>query len=131
MAIIVGYTPTPEGEAALEHAVMGASAHTEDLAVINVSATSNPPEKTFTTERDLAHVDGALSRSGVPFTIRLLVRGKDAAQQIVELASEVVASLIVIGLRHRTAVGKLLLGSNSQQILLDAACPAVAVKARR
>ncbi|HEY3437459.1 MAG TPA: universal stress protein [Actinotalea sp.] len=131
MAIIVGYTPTPEGEAALAHAVVEAGAHKQDLVVVNVSATSDPPEKTFATEKELAHVDGTLSRSGVPFTIRQLVRGRDAAEEIVELAAEIDAGLIVIGLHHRTPVGKLLLGSNSQQILLDAACPVVAVKAKR
>lgn len=129
MAIIVGYTPTPEGEAALQHAVLEADAHHEDLVVVNVSAHHDPDEKTFASEEELAHVDGVLSASNVSFTVRQLVRGKDPAEEILALAVELGASMIVIGLRHRTPVGKLLLGSNSQQILLDATCPVVAVKA--
>ena len=40
-----------------------------------------------------------------------------------------VIDLIVIGLRRRTPIGKLILGSNAQRILLDAPCPVIAVKA--
>ena len=45
------------------------------------------------------------------------------------MAEEVGADFIVIGLRKRTPVGKLILGSNAQRILLDAPCPVLAVKA--
>ena len=39
------------------------------------------------------------------------------------------AELVVIGMRHRTAVGKFLLGSTAQRILLDTPCPVLSVKA--
>ena len=45
------------------------------------------------------------------------------------VAEETNADFIVIGLRRRTPVGKLILGSNAQRILLDAPCPVLAVKA--
>nr|MBA2445949.1 universal stress protein [Nocardioidaceae bacterium] len=61
--------------------------------------------------------------------IRQLVRGLDPAEDLINLASELSADLIVIGLRRRSPVGKLILGSNAQRILLDAPCPVLAVKA--
>lgn len=129
MSIIVGWTPTPEGDAALDHALREASAHEQDLVVVNVSATSDPHD-TFATDKELLHVQLKLTDSGVPHTVRQLVRGRTPAEEIVGLAAETKADLIVIGLRHRSPVGKLLLGSRSQEILLEAPCPVLAVKAR-
>jgi nucleotide-binding universal stress UspA family protein len=47
---------------------------------------------------------------------------------ILRIAREANASVIVIGLRQRSAVGKLILGSTAQRILLDADRPVLAVK---
>ncbi|MBC7291266.1 MAG: universal stress protein [Actinotalea sp.] len=131
MTIIVGYTPTPEGEAALDHSIKEAHNHGDELLVVNVSARSDPPESTFATDTELAAVQQRLEGEGVRFTLRQLVRGKDPADEILGLAEELDVRGIVIGVRHRTPVGKLLLGSNSQRILLEAACPVIAVKAQR
>jgi len=50
------------------------------------------------------------------------------AEEILRVAEEVSADMIVIGLRRRSLVGKLFLGSTSQQIIIDADCPVVTVK---
>jgi len=55
-------------------------------------------------------------------------QGTDPADALVRVAGERDASVIVIGLRHRTPVGKLIMGSTAQRILLDARCPGLAVK---
>jgi nucleotide-binding universal stress UspA family protein len=65
----------------------------------------------------------------VEHEVRQLVRGKDPAEDLIGVAEEVKADLIVIGLRRRSPVGKLILGSNAQRVLLDAGCPVLAVKA--
>ena len=57
------------------------------------------------------------------------MRGNDPAEDLISVAQEVSADFIVIGLRRRSPVGKLILGSNAQRILLDASCPVLAVKA--
>ena len=80
-------------------------------------------------DETLSDVHSVLHESGVEHEVRQLVRGVDPADDLIAVADEVDADLIVIGLRRRTPVGKLIMGSNAQQILLDAACPVLAVKA--
>ncbi|BDZ56562.1 universal stress protein [Barrientosiimonas endolithica] len=68
-----------------------------------------------------------LEESGLDFELRQPM-GPDVADLVLEAADEVAATMIVVGLRRRTPVGKLILGSTSQRILLDARCPVLAVK---
>lgn len=129
MTILVGYVPTPEGEAALRAGVDAARARREALLVVNTSRGDAPVDRGFAERADLDQVRRDLTELGVDFDIRQVVGGRDAAEEIVELAESAEVSLVVIGLRHRSPVGKLLLGSSAQRILLDAPCPVLAVKA--
>ena len=77
----------------------------------------------------LDRVHGLLHASDVDHDLHHLVRGKDPVRDVLDMAEEMDADLIVIGIRRRTPVGKLVLGSNSQSILLEADHPVLAVKA--
>jgi nucleotide-binding universal stress UspA family protein len=70
-----------------------------------------------------------LAASGVAYEIRIAADAQDSAEELIRTAETTGADFIVIGLRRRSPVGKLLLGSNAQRVLLDAACPVLAVKA--
>jgi nucleotide-binding universal stress UspA family protein len=104
--------------------------HVEELIVINSDSGKNfDPDDTLRFETALEGVRGRLVEAGVNVEVRQLVRGKEPAEDLIEAAESSHAELIVIGLRRRTPVGKLILGSNAQRILLDATCPVLAVKA--
>jgi nucleotide-binding universal stress UspA family protein len=129
MTIVVGYVPTPEGEAALDAAVTEAQRREEPLHVVNTTRGDSLVDERFLAEDALADLRKRLDASGVVYEIDQKVRGHEASDEIVEAADRVHASLIVIGLRRRTPTGKLITGSQAQRILLDANCPVLAVKA--
>jgi len=58
--------------------------------------------------------------------IARIAQGRPSTE-IIEVLKEQPYSFAVIGVRNRSRVGKFLLGSNSQDVLLNAPCPVVAV----
>jgi nucleotide-binding universal stress UspA family protein len=129
MTVLVGYVPSPEGEAALRAGIDEARLRGEKMLVVNTSRGDAYADPRFAQEPDLAHVREDLAALGIDFDIRQVLGAGDAAEEIIELAEQADVSLVVIGLRRRSAVGKLIMGSAAQQILLGAGCPVLAVKA--
>jgi len=128
--IVVGYVASPEGEAALDRAVDEARLRGASLVVVNSQRGGRTAdyEELALTDEQVQAIRTRLQDVGVEHDIRGLVRGKDPADDLIAVAEETSAELIVIGLRKRTPVGKLIMGSNAQRILLDASCPVLAVK---
>ena len=129
MVAVVGYIPTPEGRAAIEQAV--AEAQTRGLTLLIVTATRGDAlvDPRFASSTQMSSLDDFLTESGVTHELVQLVEGLDPAEQVLHVAESRNAELIVIGLRRRTPVGKLIMGSVAQKILLEASCPVLAVKA--
>jgi nucleotide-binding universal stress UspA family protein len=129
--VVVGYVPKPEGEAALRKAVEESKLRGARLVVVNSHRGGQEFDSGAASqvERDMAAVKKVLEGTGVEYDIRQLVRGFEPAEDLISIAEANAAELIVIGLRRRSPVGKLILGSNAQRVLLDAHCPVLAVKA--
>ena len=129
--IVVGYVPKPEGKAALRRAAEEARLRNSRLVVVNSHRGGREFDRddAIESEAQLEEVKDELRDAGVEHEVRQLVRGMDPAEDLVNVATEVGAEFIVIGLRRRSPVGKLILGSNAQRVLLDAPCPVLAVKA--
>ncbi|MBI4941223.1 MAG: universal stress protein [Actinobacteria bacterium] len=129
MTVVVGFVPTPEGWAAIEAATDAARVAADRLVVVNTSRGDAYADPRYAQEHHLAELRGRLDAAGVPYEVVQRMRGRDGAEEVLAAAEEHAAGLVVIGLRHRTPVGKLLLGSTAQRILLEADCPVLAVKA--
>jgi nucleotide-binding universal stress UspA family protein len=126
--IVVGYMPTRLGLAALRYAEQQAVLAGARLLVVNTGKHGRYDDAVFAEERDLDAVSARLSSRGIEHEITQPMSGRSAAVELLEAAEATGATLIVIGLRRRSPVGKLVLGSTAQQVLMDASCPVVAVK---
>ncbi len=129
MTIVVGYVPKPEGEAALERAVAEAQLRDQPLVVVNSTSGGAYADASWATDEQLTAAKQRIEAAGVPYELVHAVVGREPAEHVVEVAEKAHASLLVIGLRRRTSVGKFLLGSSASTILMQAPCPVLAVKA--
>jgi nucleotide-binding universal stress UspA family protein len=129
VTIVVGYTPTSAGRAALVAAAGVAAERNQPLIVVNSSRGDVLADPGYAQPADLDWASATLEEAGFEFSIRQSVRGREASVEVSTVLEEVGAELCVIGIRRRTAVGKMLMGSNAHRILIDAPCPVLAVKA--
>jgi nucleotide-binding universal stress UspA family protein len=128
MTVLVGYLPTPAGEAAFAAGLEEAQRRGEDLLVLNSPHGGARVSVDVAAADRLAELSGRAEAARVALEIRQGAHDGELADELMRVADEVDSSVIVIGLRRRSAVGKLLLGSNAQRILLDATRPVLAVK---
>jgi nucleotide-binding universal stress UspA family protein len=125
--IVVGWTPDEFGEAALARGVEEATLREGRLVVVNATRGDALVDDRFADEEQLGGLTAELASSGIEVEVRRSM-GADVGDQVLAVAQDVSADLVVIGLRRRSPVGKLLMGSVAQRILLGADCAVLAVK---
>lgn len=128
MSIMVGYVPTPVGEAAVAAAITEAKLRNAELLIVNSVREGSRVDKSVASEEDLQRLQKTADDAGITSRVLRPSHRDDLAEEILELAVEHDVSLIVIGLRQRTQVGKFIMGSHAQRILLQADRPVLAVK---
>ena len=128
MTIVVGYIPTPEGLTAVEYATRVALEKHTRLVLVNSGVRGNDTDPSFASAEELDALSERLTGMGVEHEVRQPLLAESPADEILNAAAELDTEMIVIGLRRRSLVGKLFLGSTSQQIIIDAECPVVTVK---
>lgn len=128
MTVLVAYVPRPEGQAALDKGMEIAKRRNEHLLVVNASPGGKKEDPAFADVQDFERVEQVLRDSGLNAELKQFVRGKTAVEEIEALVETLPVSLLVIGLRKRSPVGKLIMGSVAQELLLSVPCPVLAVK---
>jgi nucleotide-binding universal stress UspA family protein len=128
MTVLVGYVPTPEGDAAFAAALQEARRRNEGLVVLNSPRSGAAVSADVAPDDVVRQMTDRAAAEGVALDLRQTAHSGDASDEVLRVAQETDASVIVIGLRKRSPVGKLLMGSSAQRILLDADRPVLAVK---
>lgn len=118
MTIVVGFSSRAEGHAALDWAAAEAALRQRPLVIVP----NSDADHALALEHDL------------PTTVEILRvespgREGQMAERILDVAADLDAELIVIGVKRRSPTGKLLLGVHAQKVMLDAGCAVVVVRA--
>jgi len=125
--IVIGYTADQFGQAALQHGIREARLRDTDVLVINATKGEALADPAFAQSGALHNLEEHLDAAGVRYQVSQPV-GVDPVDELLDAMDRPEAELLVIGIRHRNPVGKLLLGSVSQQLLLECRKPVLAVK---
>ena len=129
MTILVAYVARPEGQAALDKGMEIAKRRNERLVVVNASPGGSKEDASMVDVQEVERVEALLRQAGLDAQFKQFVRGNSAVEEIEAMIEPQQVSLLVIGLRKRSPVGKLIMGSVAQELLLSVPCPVLAVKA--
>jgi nucleotide-binding universal stress UspA family protein len=137
MSVVVGYGIEAPDEHALQQ---GIDAARERGVMLHIAqCVGRQPGDTRAEVQDWLETQAQLEAAGRRLVAASVSQGVDAtyelvtappeprAIQLLEFAKQCDAELIVIGYRQRSRVGKGLLGSAAQDVLLSADCPVLAV----
>src|SRR5690625_1437996 len=127
MTIVVGYSPSGQGMAALQAAVRYAQRSRSKLMV--ASHLYNDPEHGPTAATADA-VRAALDEVGAQEVDVAVCTCSESyiGASLLEVVASSEATLLVIGLLRRTPIGKLNLGPSARRVVLGSPCPVLAVK---
>ncbi len=130
MSVVVGYVPDATGWLAVRQAVQEAKWRATDVVVVNVVDAAGFTRPTAADEKNLDAIAADLTADGVAFSIRQVEQSAATrAEEILAIADETQAELIVVGIKRTSALVKAVLGSTVQRVVAGAHCPVLSVRA--
>jgi len=130
MKILIGYDGTDSAKEALNLATTHAKVFGASVAVVKSmeKGTEGQREEIVEAEKLLEWAKSLFDEKEIACDTHLLIRGLSPGEDIVEFAKENQIDEIIVGVKRRSKVGKLLMGSTAQYVILQAPCPVVCVK---
>lgn len=126
MKILLAYVPSATSEAAFAYAVAEARQKQGSLLVLASESSGNPEKQRGVMDR--RPLSERLVETGIAHELREVPHRDDPADDILAATEEEAVDLVVLGIRKRTPIGKILLGSTAQRVVMEAPCPVVVVK---
>jgi nucleotide-binding universal stress UspA family protein len=128
VTIAIAHNDTAEGRAALLHAAREATFQHTPLAVLHIVGDLEQDDRAAL-QREVGEQLSAGGFEGLDWTLHMAPEDTSRAAALVELTEQTGANLLVVGSRRRTPIGKFLLGSTVQRVVLDSPVPVLVVKA--
>lgn len=124
--ILLAYVPSATSEAAFDFAVEEAERRDASLLVLASERAPDPRKARGVT--DQRPLQERLEETGLGFELRTVPKRDDPADDILDAVEHDDVDLVILGIRKRTPIGKILLGSTSQRVAIEAPVPVVMVK---
>ncbi|WP_422115949.1 universal stress protein [Brachybacterium sp. UNK5269] len=124
--ILLAYVPSATSEAALEFAVEEARRRSASLLVLASERAPDPRKARGVS--DHRPLQERLAETGLEVELRTVPKRDDPADDILDAVEHDDVDLVVLGIRKRTPIGKILLGSTSQRVAIECPVPVVLVK---
>lgn len=130
MKIVVGYKESKLSKGMLDLVKQHAKAFDATVYVISSleGGVGEKIEEIDAAKEELSYAEEVLKEAGINVETELLIKGLSPGEDIIEFAKEKDADEIVVGVKMKSKVGKFLLGSTAQYVILNAECPVVSVK---
>jgi nucleotide-binding universal stress UspA family protein len=130
MKILVGYDGSTSAKEALKLARKHARAFSGSVDIVTSmeKGTEQQQQAIEEAERGLEWAKSLFAEKGLDCRTHLLIRGLAPGEDLLEFARENSVEEIIVGVKRRSKVGKLLMGSTAQYVILQASCPVVSVK---
>jgi nucleotide-binding universal stress UspA family protein len=128
MKILVGYDGSESAKEALRLARKHALEFGATVDVVTSMEKGNDADEENIALVGLEWAKTEFDEKGVTCRTHLLIRGVPPGEDLVEFANENKIDEIIVGIKKLSKVGKLLMGSTAQHVILEASCPVVSVK---
>ena len=124
--ILLAYVPSATSEAAFDFAVEEAERRDASLLVLASERAPDPRKARGVT--DQRPLQERLEETGLGFELCTVPKRDDPADDILDAVEHDDVDLVILGIRKRTPIGKILLGSTSQRVAIESPVPVVMVK---